>query len=88
MQLKSMRTYLDFRKHLFANVDDAAEWHLAIYSLLSDSFLSSTWEQGHGKEAVSTYSLRSTYWERKSNLGREYSAKNRRASSNSRDPGE
>ena len=54
MQLKSMQTYLDFRKHLFANVDDAAEWHLAIYSLLSDSFLSSTWGTKQTEKVVST----------------------------------
>ena len=84
---QEFEAHLHVREDLLPYVDDTAEWDFAVYSLLRDSFLSSTWvQEKKRRDAVSTYAWCSTY--RKSNLGREYSASSLRASSNSREPGE
>lgn len=75
--------YLDFAKYFFPQIDDACEGELGMYALLGDSFLSSAMT----KRAGSCKHLTDiTYWQGKSNLGREYSAKRHLAWSSSSEP--
>ncbi len=46
---KNVEAHLHVCEYLLPDVDDAAEGDLAVYSLLRDSFLSSTWVQGKKK---------------------------------------
>lgn len=52
--LGNVVAYLDLSEHLLPDVDNALERHLAIYSLLSEAFLSSIWRIQNKQKVVST----------------------------------
>lgn len=60
------KTHLDFAEHLFSDVDDLAERHFALYSLLGDSLLSSArrtaTNKGSKHLSVFTYAERNPTW--------------------------
>lgn len=47
-QKGNRQAYLDLRKYFLAYVKNTLQRHFAVYSLLSDSFLSSTWGRDKG----------------------------------------
>ena len=59
-EFRKVVTYLDLSEDLLPNINDSPKWHLAVYSLLSDAFLSSimgTQKQKEGSKHLAVSNL-------------------------------